>query len=592
MDHRTALQPGYELHLGPTACRIGRCLGKGSNSIVYRASYEDASLPGQLHFVLIKELFPWRPEGGIYRSESGSVCVEPDAEKLFSIHQESFLRGNRVHLELQRARADKVPLNWNTYPANGTLYTVSGDSGGQTLSEVLRADPSLSLEAAATWMRSLLYSLRAFHSQGLLHLDISPDNILLQPLDEGKAESLREVLLIDYNSAWDQEELVRRGELFLSLKEPYTSPEARLRVMDSIGVPADLYSVCVVFLTCLSGIPPERENTGRRLHTLKDLQVMQGIPDTVLNQTISILRRGLKSSPRQRYQTANEMIGAFSELLARLEGGGVTHAAFWEASAEELRTARARIPAYAELEELFLSRRKSLSKFCAGGSCFLTGGGGTGKTSTLLNLWMEGTRTYHPDRPVPVYLPLYAYDGGKNYLRWTLLGMLHLAPGKKPEAADCALTRFLNGPEVNVRLLLDGVDEAAGDIRPPASGNQGIQPAARRENNCRGPAHDPGTSSLPILPKLFFLVVSCFVLAPEAVVPQRFPVILCCSFTFPALGLRMGFFDARMGFVWVSGIGSLTSPAASPAHTSAGYRCKKLEDRYPSPADISDCGPV
>ena len=66
------------------------------------------------------------------------------------------------------------------------------------------------------------------------------------------------------------------------------------------------------------------------------------------------------------------------------------------------------------------------------------------------------------------------------------------------------------------------------------------------------PRFELGTSSLPILPRLFSLVVSCFVLAPETVVLQWFPVILCCSFMLPTFCLCMSFFNARMGFVWVS----------------------------------------
>ena len=44
--------------------------------------------------------------------------------------------------------------------------------------------------------------------------------------------------------------------------------------------------------------------------------------------------------------------------------------------------------------------------------------------------------------------------------------------------------------------------------------------------------HGPVSLSLPILPKSFSLVVSCFVLALGTVVPQRLPAILCRSFMF------------------------------------------------------------
>lgn len=466
MDCRTPLQPGYELHLKGMTLQIEICLGQGANSIVYRAFYEDEAIPGQFHHVLVKELFPWRPDGGIMRDKAGVIHCEADAEDFSSLHRKSFLRGNKVHLDLQRIRADKVPLNWNTYPANSTLYTVSGDSGGRTLEEILQSSEApLSLNTISCWMRSLLYSLRAFHEQGLLHLDISPDNILLQPLDHGKPEAMREVLLIDYNSAWRQAELLQREELFLSLKEPYSSPEVRLKVIDSIGPPADLYSVCVIFLTCLSGMPPAAERVEQRIKSLKDIPILQGIPGSALHQVSTILYRGMKGPPRQRYQTADEVIEAFSELIARLEGGGVTKAALWEASVQKFYSTRTRIPVGVELEELALSKKEDLKKLREGDSCLLTGGRGTGKTSMLLSLWMEGTKKYSPDAPVYLYLPLYAYDGKRDYLRRTLLGLLKTSQDETQRTAEYNLIQYLNGPSLNAYLLLDGIDEAAGDTR-------------------------------------------------------------------------------------------------------------------------------
>ena len=56
------------------------------------------------------------------------------------------------------------------------------------------------------------------------------------------------------------------------------------------------------------------------------------------------------------------------------------------------------------------------------------------------------------------------------------------------------------------------------------------------------------TSSLPILPRLFFPTLLCFVLKPETLAAQGFQAFLFCV---PVPLLRMGFFDARMGFVWV-----------------------------------------
>ena len=62
---------------------------------------------------------------------------------------------------------------------------------------------------------------------------------------------------------------------------------------------------------------------------------------------------------------------------------------------------------------------------------------------------------------------------------------------------------------------------------------------------------EPPTSSLPILLRLFCLILSCFVLKPETLAAQGFQAFLFCVLVSLILFLRMGFFDARMGFVWV-----------------------------------------
>ena len=59
------------------------------------------------------------------------------------------------------------------------------------------------------------------------------------------------------------------------------------------------------------------------------------------------------------------------------------------------------------------------------------------------------------------------------------------------------------------------------------------------------------TSSLPILPPLFLLIFSCFVIKTETSAPQGLQSFLFCVLVSPILRLRMGFFDTRMGFVWV-----------------------------------------
>ena len=461
MDDRRPLPPEHRLCLGGTTYRIVSHLGRGANALAYRAVYADAVLPDQLHPVLLRELFPWRPEGGIRRGEDGGLTVDAQARDFFDLHRESFLRGDRVHLEMRRARAGKVPVNLNTYPAGHTLYTVQEDSAGETLQAVLDREKLMDPVTLCRWLTALLYSLRAFHEEGLLHLDVSPDNILLQPLDRGRSEAAREVLLIDYNSAWSRQELTRREELFLSLKEPWSAPEVRLRDLEQVGPASDLYSVCAVFLACLLGRTPEPGELGCRLPALGSVPALRDAPATAFHQAGAILRRGLKAPPGQRFQTADQLIAALAELEARLTGGGVTPAALWEASARQLRALPVPAP-----EEPAPERTAFLQRLEEGGSYLLTGEAGVGKTWTLQALWRRGLAAYRPRDPIPVYLPLYGYDGREGYLRRSLLSLLRLPDGTGWTQANHALARLLTDGNAPVLLLLDGVDEAGGDLKP------------------------------------------------------------------------------------------------------------------------------
>lgn len=76
MDQRIGLKPGTELPFPGMACVIERCVGCGSNAIVYEGAYPDALNPRLRHRVLIKELFPYDAGGHIWRGEKQQICMD------------------------------------------------------------------------------------------------------------------------------------------------------------------------------------------------------------------------------------------------------------------------------------------------------------------------------------------------------------------------------------------------------------------------------------------------------------------------------------------------------------------------------------
>ena len=184
---------GEILRLGGVDYRLESVEGCGGSAVVYRAVYEDELNRGCFHQVLVKELFPYDPRGMIYRGEAGEVCCRPGAEERMEVCRRLFLQGNQVNLELLARLPEEISGNLNSYEAYGTFYSVLSVHGGRTLEEMLEAGGPCGLKEAAEWMTWILDGLECFHRHRTLHLDISPDNILMLK---------NRALLIDYNSVW------------------------------------------------------------------------------------------------------------------------------------------------------------------------------------------------------------------------------------------------------------------------------------------------------------------------------------------------------------------------------------------------------
>lgn len=480
MDKRQALARGTMLSFPGMPCEIAGEVGRGSNGVVYEGWYADQLNVHLRHRVLIKELFPYVPEGGVYRGEDGSVCVEDRARDAYEVHRLSFRRGNEAHLSLLSRSPERIGANLNTFTLNGTYYTVLGYSGGRSLQQAVDAG---TLKIHVRRVLGMLDALGAFHGAGCVHLDVSPDNVLL--IGEGESE---QVMLIDFNSVHDLEELRRGGAVYYSAKEGYTPPEVRTGRMGEIGMAADLFSVTAVFYRMIAGThltamqmlrksPPEVE----------DRPCMQGMSAPVQAMVRQILRRGLAASPHRRYQTIGEMRADLKELIDRIEGVGVTHWALWEsgrrtvarlihqnASLAYLREGM--YPLRCEDGEGSLPVQEALSQVMAGGaSALLLASGGMGKTTALLDAVERQRASYSPGMAAVMYVPLYDYrfdrDGG-HYIIDRLLSGLHFRADTATYAdARQALTTLLDKP-LSLRgeerpaavLLLDGLNEAEGDV--------------------------------------------------------------------------------------------------------------------------------
>lgn len=481
-NERSFLSQGAELRLGETTYKIRAFIGAGSNSAAYTATYPDTLSPSLSHNVIIKELFPYDRGNGIYRDDKLFINVREEARQLFALHRESFIRGNEAHIRLSGEQPDSVSANMNTFEAYGTLYSIIGYSGGGTMLSYMAECAASDLRSKASVIGKIAAALSVFHRNGMLHLDISPDNILFITESGNDAREPDRCILIDYNSIWEYNAPDASHEGHFSIKKHYSAPELILNDIGSIGYGTDIYSVCSVFFELVCGKPFDDNGYRRTVHDRIVGEACGEQPDTVTYMLKRIFAKGLNINPGYRYKSTDELRGDIDELIRRIDGRGVSHSALWNASyrriAQKHTGGTEQMPpendgyiildaelGRTEADRTTVTTDVLIADCLAGrlGNTVITGCAGAGKSTLLDNICRAGVAAYHPRLPVPCCIPLAGFDGDSEYIVNRLLSALK-STDRNESVADARRKLYeLLGQDNNgvpsVLLLLDGFNE-------------------------------------------------------------------------------------------------------------------------------------
>jgi serine/threonine protein kinase len=158
---------------------------------------------------------------------------------------------------------------------------------GETLSETLKRGPVPS-QRAATIGRSIAEALGYVHTQGLVHRDVKPGNILIG--NDGR------VRLTDFGIARlvDAAKVTSTGMMIGTAS--YLAPEQVAG--EPVGPPADVYALGLVLLECLTG---EREYAGGTVEVaLARLQRSPNVPASLPDGWPGLLQAMTHRDPARR----------------------------------------------------------------------------------------------------------------------------------------------------------------------------------------------------------------------------------------------------------------------------------------------------
>ena len=267
---------------------IGDVLGRGGFGITYIGF--DLSLESK---VAIKEYYP---SGSAMRREGesalywNSTCASQTNRRGA---YDDFLKEAR-----KMARVDSIPSIVRvreTFLENETAYIVMDYVEGETLKTRLKRDGVLTYSACYAMLRPMMEDLQKVHQLGIIHRDISPDNIMIQK--DGS------VKLLDLGAAKD---LSKKSDGLSQLvtKNGFSPAE---QYMDSgkIGPWTDVYALCAtIYYACYGKLVPQALERLDQDTLTFDLPAKEAIPQNV----IETLKKGLAIRAAERIQSVEELM--------------------------------------------------------------------------------------------------------------------------------------------------------------------------------------------------------------------------------------------------------------------------------------------
>lgn len=193
---------------------------------------------------------------------------------------------------------------------NGSSYISMEFLGGHTLKDWLETKGKLGLDDFLSAYSQLLKALEYLHGQGVIHRNISPQNIMIQKETD---ESEPVVKLLDFGVAKDaplQDDglnLAQAQTQGPSGNPCYMSPEQC--AMKPLDARSDLFSLACVMYEAISGKPPFEAETVLEI-TLKHANDIMNPLDGIHPDVIVFFRKALERDPSRRFQTASEMLAA------------------------------------------------------------------------------------------------------------------------------------------------------------------------------------------------------------------------------------------------------------------------------------------
>ena len=270
--------------------RLDAVIGRGGMSTVYKAF--DTVLERAVAIKLMHR----------------EITTDSDQLERFRREARSVAQLNHPHV-VTVIDAGEEPSPDEAQPDVGTPYIVLEYVDGETLKSLIRRDGPLEIPQAIAYAIEIARALGAAHERQIVHRDVKPHNILIDP--EGRAK------ITDFGIArsLSEEGLTMAGRVLGTTD--YVSPEQALG--QAVTPQSDLYSLGIVLYEMLTGDVPFHGETPVAVamkHVREELPDVQARRPEISAATAAVVDRAVAKDLGRRFADSTAMEEALEDVLA------------------------------------------------------------------------------------------------------------------------------------------------------------------------------------------------------------------------------------------------------------------------------------
>jgi len=276
--NKRSLQLGTIVH---SRYRVDQVLGEGGFGVTYRVTDLKEG-----RIAAMKEYMP--TDIAIRRPGGVEVIPRQDCREAYERFRDKFLEEAKI-IYRYRGHPNIISVQHLFY-GNNTAYYVMEFIDGMDLGKLLaRGGQRMSWNALRPIMDQVVSALKEVHSSGMIHCDISPDNIYV--LKGGQ------VKLIDFGAA---KSVLHGKSSIMMLKRGFAPPE-QLSASGKLGPWTDVYALAVTIYRSITGrMPQSAEDRLLNDKTLWPSEMGIEIPYTGWE---TVLKKAMCLRIEDRYQT-------------------------------------------------------------------------------------------------------------------------------------------------------------------------------------------------------------------------------------------------------------------------------------------------